>query len=94
MTLYMFVPDAQGAPTCTGGCLEAWPLVAGPATAGEGVDAALLATAEHPEGGTQATCNGWPLYTFIQDAAPGDVTGQASGDNWFVLDATCTPVEG
>ena len=40
----------------------------------------------------QATCDGWPLYTFAQDAAPGDVTGQGVGDNWYVLDATCTPV--
>jgi predicted lipoprotein with Yx(FWY)xxD motif len=93
MTLYMFVPDAQGQSTCIDACLEAWPLVHGPAEAGEGVDASLLATAPRPEDGTeQATCDGWPLYTFVQDAAPGDVTGQGSGDNWYVLDATCTPV--
>jgi predicted lipoprotein with Yx(FWY)xxD motif len=93
MTLYMFAPDAQGPSTCTDGCLEAWPMVHGPATAGSGVDASLLATAPRPEDGTeQATCDGWPLYTFVQDAAPGDVTGQGSGDKWYVLDATCTPV--
>ena len=93
MTLYMFVPDAQGPSTCTEGCLEAWPMVQGPATAGTGVDAALLATAPRPEDGTeQATCDGWPLYTFAQDAAAGDVTGQGVGGNWYVLDATCTPV--
>ena len=68
-------------------------MVHGPATAGDGVDAALLATAPRPEDGTeQATCNGWPLYTFAQDSAPGDVTGQDSGEKWYVLDATCTPV--
>ena len=93
MTLYMFVPDAQGPSTCVEGCLEAWPMVQGPATAGAGVDAALLATAPRPEDGTaQATCDGWPLYTFTQDAAAGDVTGQGVGGNWYVLDATCTPV--
>jgi predicted lipoprotein with Yx(FWY)xxD motif len=93
MTLYMFVPDAQGPSTCEGGCLEAWPMVHAPATAGDGVDAALLGAVPRPEDGTpQATCDGWPLYTFAQDAAPGDVTGQDSGEKWYVLDATCTPV--
>jgi predicted lipoprotein with Yx(FWY)xxD motif len=93
MTLYMFRPDAQGPSTCTEGCLEAWPMVHGPVTAGDGVDGALLGTAPRPEDGSaQATCDGWPLYTFAEDAAPGDVTGQGVGDNWYVLDATCTPV--
>ena len=79
MTLYMFVPDAQGPSTCRRRCLEALAGAAGPATAGEGVDAALLATAPRPDDGSeQATCNGWPLYTFAQDAAPGDVTARAS----------------
>jgi predicted lipoprotein with Yx(FWY)xxD motif len=93
MTLYMFAPDNQGPSTCTESCLEAWPMVQGPATAGTGVDAALVGTAARPEDGTpQATCNGWPLYTFAQDAAAGDVNGQGVGGNWYVLDATCTPV--
>ena len=93
MTLYMFVPDAQGASTCAEGCLEAWPAIPGPATAGDGVDESLLGTAPRPDDGSeQATCDGWPLYTFAQDAAAGDVTGQGSGDKWYVLDATCTPV--
>ena len=93
MTLYMFAPDNAGPSTCTDQCLEAWPALAGPATAGEGVDASLLGTAPRPEDGSeQATCDGWPLYTFVQDAAPGDVNGQGANDVWYVLDATCTPV--
>ena len=87
------MPDDAGASTCTDDCLEAWPAIPGPATAGDGVDASLLATAARPDDGSeQATCDGWPLYTFAQDTAPGDVTGQGSGDVWYVLDATCTPV--
>lgn len=93
MTLYMFAPDEQGPSTCVDACLEAWPAVPGPAAAGEGADPALLGTATRPDDGSeQATCNGWPLYTFVQDAAPGDVNGQGVNDVWFVLDATCTPV--
>lgn len=92
-TLYMFVPDAQGPSVCTEGCLEAWPAIVGPATAGDGVDAALLGTATRTDDGSeQATCDGWPLYLFASDVSPGDVNGQGVGDNWYVLDGTCTPV--
>ena len=92
MTLYMFVPDAQGPSTCTGGCAEAWPALAGPVTAGDGVSGELGTAPRSDDGSEQATCNGWPLYTFAQDSAPGDVTGQDSGEKWYVLDATCAPV--
>ena len=83
MTLYMFMPDAQGDPTCTADCAQAWPPLTvddgAEVTAGDGVDAALLGTATHPEAGTQVTYNGWPLYYFSGDSAPGDTNGQGSG---------------
>ena len=88
-TLYLFMPDAQGPSTCTEGCLENWPALAGPATAGEGADGSLLATAARPDDGSeQVTYNGWPLYYFGGDAVAGDVNGQGLGDNWYVVDAT------
>lgn len=91
-TLYMFVPDEGGEPTCTDDCAEAWPVFEGPATAGDGADAALLSTATHPSGATQATYGGWPLYYFANDAAPGDVNGQGVNDVWFVLGPDGEPV--
>ena len=52
MTVYLFMPDAQGAPTCIDSCAEAWPPLtvddASQVTAGDGVDASLLGTVEHP----------------------------------------------
>ena len=52
MTVYLFMPDAQGAPTCTDACAQAWPPLtvddASQVTGGDGVDASLLGTAEHP----------------------------------------------
>jgi predicted lipoprotein with Yx(FWY)xxD motif len=88
-TLYLFTNDTQnaGASTCTGGCLENWPpfIVDGEATAGEGVDEALLGTITLDDGTTQATYNGWPLYYYVDDLAAGDTTGQGVGDVWYAL---------
>ena len=94
LTLYLFVPDDQGPSTCEGDCLAAWPALAGPATAGEGADEALLGTAARADDGTdQVTYNGWPLYYFAQDSAPGDVNGQGVGDNWYVVDPTGNAIQ-
>jgi predicted lipoprotein with Yx(FWY)xxD motif len=94
--VYLFVNDAQAAPTCTESCAVTWPpLVVEDATAvtgGDGVDAALLGTVEHPDAGTQVVYNGWPLYTFTGDSAPGDINGQGQNDVWYVLDPAGNPV--
>ena len=95
MTLYMYDPDAQGDSTCYDQCATAWPpltLDDGEPTAGDGVDAALLGTTERTDGTTQVTYDGWPLYYWAQDAAPGDTTGQAVNDVWWVLDASGEPI--
>lgn len=94
-TLYLFMSDAQGPSTCVDACAATWPALEGPAEAGEGVDEGLLDTAERPDdGSSQVTYNGWPLYHFANDAAPGDTNGQGVGDIWFVVDAEGNPVEG
>jgi hypothetical protein len=34
------------------------------------------------------TAGGWPLYTFVKDKAPGDVTGQGVknfGGTWYAV---------
>lgn len=92
MTLYVFIPDDQGTPTCTDDCAETWPPFEGPASADEGVDEGLLGTADHPDGTTMATYNDWPLYHFAPDEQPGDTQGQGVGDNWFVIGPDGEPV--
>lgn len=91
-TLYMFVPDDQGDPTCTDDCAATWPPFEGPATAGDGADGGLLATATHPSGMTQVTYDGWPLYYFANDQAAGDTNGQGLNDVWFVLGPDGEPI--
>jgi predicted lipoprotein with Yx(FWY)xxD motif len=92
MTVYLFMPDAQGTPTCTDSCAQAWPPLTvddvNQLTGGDGVDALLLGTTELPAAGTQVTYNGWPLYFYSGDSAPGDTNGQGQSGVWYVLDPT------
>ena len=88
MTLYLFTRDSTGRSACTSnGCLARWPLLAtdGDPVAGNGIDQTLLGTARHPNGATQATYNGNPLYYFAPDLAPGDARGQGVGGVWWVV---------
>ena len=94
MTLYMFVPDAQGPSTCKGDCLAAWPALTGPATAGEGVDAGAARHGRPPRRRHRAGhVQRLAAVHFAQDSAPGDVNGQGVGDIWYVVDAdAATPI--
>lgn len=86
MTLYLFTQDTPNTSNCFDDCLEAWPILEGEPTAGEGVDESLLGSITRDDGTVQATYNEWPLYYFAQDQAPGDTTGQAVNDVWWVID--------
>ena len=94
MTLYLFVPDAQGESTCYDDCAANWPPFGGDVSAGDGVDDSLLGTTERTDGTVQATYNGWPLYYFANDAAAGDTNGQAINEVWWVVDAEGNAIEG
>jgi predicted lipoprotein with Yx(FWY)xxD motif len=92
-TLYAFKQDTGTTSTCTGGCASTWPAVTtdGDPIAGDGTDASLLATSAFPDGGTQVTYDGHPLYRYTGDSAPGDTNGQGVGDVWFAVTADGTP---
>ncbi len=89
MTLYYYTPDQGGQVTCTAACAAAWPplkLAAGvTAPTGDKGVTGKLATVANPEGGTQVTYNGWPLYLWVKDKAPGDTTGEGVGGKWHVV---------
>jgi len=89
MTLYLFTKDTPNTSNCYDKCEEAWPplFTKGAPVAGDGVDAALLGTTTRKDGSIQVTYSGWPLYYYVKDQKPGDVTGQNVGDVWFVLSA-------
>ena len=73
-TIYWYSGDIKGSgkSTCVGTCLAAWPAVIGAPVAAPGVQlAGQLGTITRPGGVVQATYNGYPLYTYAQDMAPG-----------------------
>jgi predicted lipoprotein with Yx(FWY)xxD motif len=86
-TLYLFMPDGQGDSTCYDQCETNWPPLQEVSAVGDGLDDSLLGTTKRKDGTTQATYNGWPLYHFAADSAPGDTKGQGISDVWYVVDA-------
>ena len=89
-TVYTFKNDTAGeVGTCTGDCATNWPAVTVGAqdrlVAGEGVMGGLATVATADGSGLQLTYNGMPLYTFKNDTAPGDTTGNGLGDVWSVV---------
>jgi predicted lipoprotein with Yx(FWY)xxD motif len=89
-TLYWFAPDTSTTSKCTGSCATYWPPVKGPATEGSGVTG-TLGTITRPDGTTQATYNGHPLYTYKGDTAPGQDKGNGlniSGGLWHDVTAS------
>jgi predicted lipoprotein with Yx(FWY)xxD motif len=98
LTVYMFEADRGSTSSCTGECAKDWPPVTTsgqPQTAG-GAVAADLGTSTRPDGTTQVTYKGHPLYYFEQDTDSGDAYGQGSkafGAEWYVLAPSGNKVE-
>ncbi len=84
-SLYFFSEDVAGQPTCEGACLENWPVFfKEDLQVGEGLDANLFTTVTRSDGSRQIAYNGWPLYYFVNDAAPGETNGDGAQEKWFV----------
>ncbi len=97
-TLYDFVPDTPMHSACLNdGCVFQWPplIESGPVRVGAGVDRSLVGTLRRPNGSTQLSYGGHPLYTYNLDVAPGLVMGQGIDQNgglWYVLNGRGTQI--
>jgi predicted lipoprotein with Yx(FWY)xxD motif len=71
------------AENCSGQCLVVWPPlhVTAPPVVGAGVDPARLGTTM-AHGHTHVTYDGWTLFYYHRDRAPGQTTGQHVRDAW------------
>ena len=92
-TLYLFQKDSGTTSTCTGACATFWPPLRanGKPAVGNGASGSLLATTTRPDGSTQVTYNGHPLYRYSGDQRSGDTKGEGLstfGGSWFALTPT------
>ncbi len=94
-SLYLFTVDKPGVSNCTGKCETFWPplLTIGQPTMGDNVSAGAISTTLRKDGSIQVTYNGWPLYYFVKDKAPGDVLGQGVTNNWWVVSSEGNPIK-
>ena len=94
MTVYQFDSDTQnsGVSSCTGACLTTWPPVTADTTPALNGVTAEVGTITATDGSNQVTLNGWPIYHFSGDTAPGDTKGQGVETIWWVLTPDGTPI--
>lgn len=79
MTLYSLSVEKNGKFICTGSCTKTWPpLLVAAGTKPKGP--ATLGTIKRPEGKTQVTFKGLPLYTFDGDSKKGEANGEGIKD--------------
>lgn len=78
-TLYSLSAETKGRFICTGACLASWkPLVVPAGVKPKGP--VTLGTRRRPDGRTQVTYKGLPLYSFNGDSKPGEANGQGLKD--------------
>lgn len=78
-TLYSLSLEKHGRFICTGGCLSIWhPLVVPKGVKPTGPVG--LGTVKRPEGKTQVTYRGRPLYSFAEDTKAGETKGEGIKD--------------
>ena len=82
MTLYTYDKDAAGKSTCVDQCAVNWPPAMAMPTDKPVGDLTII---KRPDGTLQWADEGKPLYTFIQDKKPGDMTGDNMKNVWHAV---------
>jgi predicted lipoprotein with Yx(FWY)xxD motif len=78
-TLYSLSAETKGRFICTGSCLSIWhPLVVKAGV--KPIGPVMLGTIERPDGRTQVTYRGRPLYRFAGDTKSGEANGEGIKD--------------
>lgn len=72
MTLYVFDKDSAGKSACNGPCASNWPPLMASASSMAMGDYTVIT---RDDGSKQWAYKGRPLYTWHNDKAPGDITG-------------------
>lgn len=81
MTLYTFDRDATGKSNCNGQCAQNWPPLMAAANAAPSGNWTVVT---RDDGTKQWAYKGKPLYTWVKDEKPGDVTGDGVNNVWHL----------
>lgn len=82
MAVYTFARDKAGKSNCHGACAENWPPVeVFPGAEAKG-DFSII---EREDDTRQWAYKDQPLYLWVGDSEPGEVTGPKVNDAWFVV---------
>ncbi|MCZ4273820.1 hypothetical protein [Maritalea porphyrae] len=81
MTLYTFDKDEAGVSNCYDTCAEKWP----PLFADMDVHEGDYSVVERKDGTKIWAFKGQPLYLWVGDSEPGDVSGDGVGGVWHVV---------
>jgi len=89
MTLYRFDSDTANPPAsnCYDKCAQTWPpeLATSSTATLDGIDQSAVGVILRKDGTKQITINGWAVYRYAKDAAPGDAKGQGLMQKWFAV---------
>lgn len=91
-TLYYNTKEKNGVIACTSSCTSVWPPVAATGTLPQATAtmSGTFGTIKRPDGTTQLTYAGMPLYSFSGDTASGQAHGQGIQGIWFAMNASGT----
>jgi predicted lipoprotein with Yx(FWY)xxD motif len=87
-TLYRFNKDTPdpSVSNCFGACAKTWPPVKFTGKLKlKGIPRSAIGNIMTKDGVCQATINGWPIYRYSKDTAPGQINGQGVGGTWFAV---------
>jgi predicted lipoprotein with Yx(FWY)xxD motif len=84
MTLYTFDKDEMGKSNCYDKCAANWPPFLAAVDAQPEGEWTII---ERTDGTKQWAYDGKPLYLWVKDTKPGDVTGDMVNDVWHVVKA-------
>jgi predicted lipoprotein with Yx(FWY)xxD motif len=81
MSLYVFDKDEPGKSNCYDQCATNWPPLAAPADAMAEGDWTVI---DRTDGTKMWAHKGKPVYLWIKDTKPGDITGDGVGGVWHL----------
>jgi predicted lipoprotein with Yx(FWY)xxD motif len=89
VTLYNFTTDSKDTSSCSGACVNVWPVFyASSINVPSDLNASDFTSFTRSDGSMQTAYKGMPLYYYAADTSPGQATGQGLyqfGGYWYVV---------